>query len=425
MAELSEAQVDLISAYIKQNGVAQDELHDDLLDHVCTSMELRMQQGESFEEAFQYTLSLFGPGGLKQVQNETFELLTEMNATMKKVTFGFGLTSTFLLLAGTIFKLMHWPGASIMVTLGAALLVLAYLPMILTHKLKESPKGEALLHITGFVGLSMTSVGVLFKIMHWPGAGVMLLGGMAVLAFGYVPIYFFKRYKISANKPVTLSSSMVAVACLILIFALMKTGNSGWYEHGVMVTNENLTQQTDQLTALNKSLYETEVNTELNQLRKESDILVAHLDDLKRELTAWALHTDPMQVQHSDLYETERKHNMGIPHDLLIGNSGDPKSGKFSATELTELFGNYRTTVLESYPSELQLVMENQLGLQTNGMFFNAHGEEQDWIHHQFEFVPVFTVITNITKWQLEVRQMENQVLLSTISRPEASNPPS
>ena len=57
---------------------------------------------------------------------------------MKKLTFGFGLTSTFLLLAGTIFKLMHWPGANIMVTLGVGLLVLGYLPMILSHKLKES-----------------------------------------------------------------------------------------------------------------------------------------------------------------------------------------------------------------------------------------------------------------------------------------------
>ena len=58
MAELNDAQIDLVSAYIKQNGVAQDELHDDLLDHVCTSMESRMQQGESFEEAFQFHQAL-------------------------------------------------------------------------------------------------------------------------------------------------------------------------------------------------------------------------------------------------------------------------------------------------------------------------------------------------------------------------------
>lgn len=425
MVELTEHQINLISAYIKQNGVAQDELHDDLLDHVCTSMENRMQQGESFEEAFQYTINLFGPGGLKQVQNETFELLTEMNATMKKVTFGFGLTSTFLLLAGTIFKLMHWPGANIMVTLGASFLALVYLPLILAHKLKESPKGEALLHILGFLGLTLTTVGVLFKVMHWPGASVTLIGGMGILAFGYVPVYFFKRYQTSVNKPLTMSSSMIAMACLILIFALMKTGNSSWYEHGVMRTNENLLEQTERLTDLNLSFYEDSSEPELNELKNESDKLVAHLDEVKLELMAWAMKTDPLQIKQTDLYEMEKKHNMAIPYDLMLGNSGEPKSGKFSGSELKELFGNYRLTVLNQFPAELRSTMDDNLGLQTNGIFKNAHGEDQDWIHHQFEFVPVFTVITNLTKWQLEVRQMENQVLLSKISRPEASNPPS
>ena len=170
MSELNEQQIELISAYIKQRGIAQHELHEDLLDHVCTSIEERQGQGDSFEAAFQHTIALFGPGGLKQVQTQTFELLTEMNATMKKLTFGFGLTSTFLLLAGTIFKLMHWPGASVMVVLGVALLVFGYLPIILSHKLKESEKGDRLMHVLGFLGLSMTSVGVLFKIMRWSGS---------------------------------------------------------------------------------------------------------------------------------------------------------------------------------------------------------------------------------------------------------------
>lgn len=424
MAELTELQVELIDAYIKENGVAQNELQEDLLDHLCTSVEMQLQQGKSFEEAFQHTLNLFGPGGLKQVQTETFKLLTEMNAIMKKVTFGFGLTSTFLLLAGTIFKLMHWPGANIMVLLGAAFLALVYLPLILTHKLKESPKDEALLHILGFLGLAITTVGVLFKILHWPGAAAILLSGMCVLAFGYVPVYFFKRYQTSANRPVTLSSSLIAVACLIMILALMKTGNSIYYEHGVMVSNENLTEQTRQLADLNTQLY-TKTSADLAILKDESDQLVNHLDGMKKELIKRAAQNDPLQWTVSDLYRMEKKHDMTIPHDLLLGPNDAPNNGRFSANELKDMFAHYRTAVLHQYPPEIRSIMEDKLGLQTVGEFRSAQNEPQDWIHHQFEFTPLFTVITNITNWQLEIRQMENQVLLSKISRPEASNPPS
>jgi hypothetical protein len=442
--ELTEQQIDLISAYIKENGVAQDELHDDLLDHVCTSIETQLQQGKSFEEAFHYTLNLFGPGGLKQVQNETFELLTEMNAIMKKLTFGFGLTSTFLLLAGTIFKLMHWPGANIMVLLGTGLLVLGYLPMILAHKLKESPKGEALLHLTGFVGLTVTSVGVLFKILHWPGAAVLLLGGMAVLAFGYVPIYFIKRYKTSVNKPVTVSSSMVAVACLILIFALMKTGNSIYYEHGVMLNNENVSVEKEQLEAINSKLYDLKMDAnDVSSLKSESDKLVKYLDDLKMELTALATEAAPLEAKVADIYRTDKKHDLTIARNLILGTEDAPNTGRFSALELAGMFGEYRSMVVAHYPTELQSIMNDNLGLRTDGAFKNAQGEVEDWSEHQFGNVPLFTVITNITQWQLEIRQMENQVLIyhsgitlsdtapplgggrEGSSRPEASNPPS
>lgn len=425
MVELSEAQVELVSAYIKQNGVAQDELHDDLLDHVCTSMEQRMQQGESFGEAFQYTLSLFGPGGLKQVQNETFELLTEMNATMKKVTFGFGLTSTFLLLAGTIFKLNHWPLASILIFSGAVLLVLGYLPMILAHKLKESPKDERMLHIAGFLGLSLTAVGVLFKIMHWPGAAVILYSGMGILAFGYVPIYFFKRYKVSANRSITLSSSIVATACLILIFALARTGNSVWYEAGIMQTDEQLRESALLASNLNASLYNENMFSGSEQLRAETDALVNHIEQVKLNLIATAEKTSLEAAKNIDLRSMGTKHKMNVSTEVLLGFDDNPASGPYSGEELKKELDAFRDLILQQYPTSMQATLDETLPLNTSKTYTNRIGEQQDWLHHHFETVPLFTVISKLSEWQLEARQMETAVLMYHISRPEVSNPPS
>lgn len=423
---LNEHQIALLSAYIKQNGVAQNELHDDLLDHVCTSIENQMEQGSTFEEAFQHTLKLFGPGGLKQVQQETFELLTKMNETMKKVTFGFGLTSTFLLLAGTIFKLMHWPWASILVTLGAGLLVLGYLPLILAHKLKESPKGESLLHITGFVGLALTSVGVLFKIMHWPGAAVMLLGGMGILAFGYVPAYFIKRYKTSVNKPVTLSSSIVTAACLILVFALMKTNNSVSYEHGVALANEQLEASTMQMAALNEVLISRSTLKDAALIKDQADDLVKYLEELKVHLIAESANLSEETAANINLADLESKHDMNTPTTILLGeNPGTIRDGAYSATDLQEKLRSYRSFIISFHDEREKEIMEVHLDLNTDRVYINAKNEKQHWAEHHFQFVPLFTVITNLSKWQLEVRQMENQLLLSKISRPVASNPPS
>jgi hypothetical protein len=430
MAELTEFQIELIDAYIKENGVAQSELQEDLLDHLCTSVEGKIEQGKSFEEAFQYTINLFGPGGLKQVQTQTFELLTEMNKTMKKVTFGFGLTSTFLLLAGTIFKLMHCLGGGIMLVLGVGLLVLGYLPMILTHKLKESPKGDALMHILGFLGLCITSVGVLFKLQHWPGAGPLLYTGMAILAAGYVPVYFYKRYQTSANKPVTFSSSLIATACIILIFALMQVRNPQVYEYGVMTVNDQLTESNLELANINNELVAVSNWSEAQSLASETEAMVAYLEDLKSHLI---LETKRITGESSDemnLHKLDIKHDNGATTQVLLRFEGEVRTGAYSAQELERKLNDFNSYILKQYPDELRTAMAASFGIKTDrtykkGNLYNNNGYEQTWAEYHFEWVPLFAVVSNLSKWQMEIRQMETQLLMYYSSQPAASGPPS
>ena len=425
MPELNEQQIDLISAYIKQHGVAQDELHEDLLDHVCTSIEERQQQGDSFEAAFQHTIALFGPGGLQQVQTQTFELLTEMNATMKKLTFGFGLTSTFLLLAGTIFKLMHWPGASPMAVLAVGFLVLGYLPMILAHKLKESPKSDRLMHVLGFLGLSITSVGVLFKIMHWPGAFVLLMTGMTVLAVGYVPIYFYKRYQTSVNKPITFSSSLIATACLIMVFALMTMRNSGWYEHGVMTVNDQLTESNANLADLNSELVAISNWPESQELASETEKMVNYLEDLKTHLIVKTKEIKGETSEQMNLHDLDIKHNSQTATAVLLHHEGEARTGAYSAKDLEQKLNAFNNYILNHYPSELRNAMKASFGIKTKGTYKSTQGRDQTWAEHHFEFVPLFAVVSNLSKWQMEVQQMETQLLMYHGSQPAASDPPS
>lgn len=426
MPELNEQQIDLISAYIKQHGVAQDELHEDLLDHVCTSIEERIEQGDSFETAFQHTIALFGPGGLQQVQTQTFELLTEMNATMKKLTFGFGLTSTFLLLAGTIFKIMHWPGASVMVVLGVALLVFGYLPMILNHKLKESEKGDKLMHVLGFFGLSVTSVGVLFKIMHWPGAAVMLLGGIAFLAVGYVPIYFYKRYQTSVNKPITFSSSLIATACLIMIFALMTMRNSGWYERGVMTVNDQLIESNYSTESLNAGLREKSAWAGAGELASKTDATVSYIEGLKTHLIAKTKEITKEDSESMELHELDIKHNSTTPTAVLLGESEEVlRTGPFSAQELKDNLNDYANYISRQYPEELRAAMARSFVISPELYKDGEYSDGDAWELHHFKYVPLFAVVSNLSKWQMEVRQMETQLLMYHGSQPAASDPPS
>jgi len=52
--------------------------------------------------------------------------------------------------------------------------------------------------IIGAVSLSISSLGILFKTMHWLGGGYVITAGFTILSFLFIPslfIYLYKREK--------------------------------------------------------------------------------------------------------------------------------------------------------------------------------------------------------------------------------------
>ena len=422
MSELNEQQVALISAYIKQYGIAQNELHDDLLDHVCTSIENQMDEGKSFEAAFEQTIKLFGPGGLKQVQQQTFELLTEMNENMKKVAFSFGLTSTILLLAGTIFKLMHWPGAAVLIVLGAGSLAFVYLPLLLWHKLKESPSDESLMHISGFVGLTLTTIGVLFKIMHWPGASVTLMSGMRILAALYVPLFYFKKYKTSANKSITLSTGLVAMTCLILVFGLMSVRSSSEMNRGLALVSDQLASSNANFQNLDELYNQADESDKLVSLRKRVSQIVTEIEKLKTTLIAQSEGISLDQAQKIEMRFVNSRWSFDIPTHVLFDKSTTDEV--LNIYELGELVSQFEIQMLEMYPSNMQKAISNLFPIKQDSTY-EIDGEKVDWAIYHFHHVPLIGVVSELSSIELAVRNAELQVLLYTISQSAVSESPS
>jgi len=46
---------------------------------------------------------------------------------------------------------------------------------------------KKLVFISGGLSGSLTGLGILFKILHWPGAGILLLLGLGILSILFIP----------------------------------------------------------------------------------------------------------------------------------------------------------------------------------------------------------------------------------------------
>lgn len=141
---------------------------------------------------------------------------------MKKVMLMSGASSVTAFIIGTVFKIMHWPGASILLVLAIVTFSLVFLPIVYFMKSKEATDNRqkavvALACLTGTV----FSLGILFTIMHWPGANVLGLSAILLATFGLLPLYFFTGIRHPETKMNTIMVSIMLTGVIGLMFAMV------------------------------------------------------------------------------------------------------------------------------------------------------------------------------------------------------------
>ena len=109
---------------------------------------------------------------------------------MKQKIYFLGLAAAMIMSIGAIFKVNHWPAASIMMTTGTLILVLLFLPAALINTYKaEGNKQNKMLYIVTWITCFVVFIAMLFKIQHWPFAGIGLLIALPFPYIVFLPVF--------------------------------------------------------------------------------------------------------------------------------------------------------------------------------------------------------------------------------------------
>jgi len=196
MYPLNDEQRGLVEADVKKAHLTLRKLSDELIDHICCMIEEEMWKGASFIEAYKSVKKEIEIEILKQIQKDTLYLTDKKYRIMKttlKITGNFSLA---LLSIGTVFKIMHWPGASVSFVLGFAIMILFSFPssIYLYHR-EIKRKYQTVLSVSILLGGMATMLGFLFKIMHWPGSSAFLLTGLSLVVWVFLPLLLLIKIK--------------------------------------------------------------------------------------------------------------------------------------------------------------------------------------------------------------------------------------
>lgn len=204
--QLSEFQSDKISNYLDNEGVELESLKNDLHDHLCCVVEDKMVQGMSFESAFAQAIRQVTPQGALNIQQQTIFLINLSKISrMKKLMYSIGLLSSISVALGWLMTLLHLPGGNKLFSYGFVALVLVFVPMLAYDRYKLNTNRiltEKLKLIFGFSSAFLAGLGVVFKLLHLMGAGIILAIGVLLFAFAFLPFLFLGLYKSSLEEAV-------------------------------------------------------------------------------------------------------------------------------------------------------------------------------------------------------------------------------
>ena len=320
---------------------------------------------------------------------------------------------TFFLLLGVIFKAMHWPGAGVLIVLFSSLLSL-YVFLVAGANISKY-KGRSFLQacngIGGF-GASILSVGLLFKIMHWPGSGSMTLLG---LLFSSLVVLLFMVLYLAKKEPIHLSSGtfFVTICFGILLYGTSIGGSSKSLLVNVTENAENIDKNINLIIDENSEIRDffnnktDPISNESKQIYEVTLTLNNYIDKLKSILYT---NTDKLPEGMADtisLSQINGKDNYDAPTLTLgLADPMNPFDGEYTAKELKEKINHFNSIVKITSPNTKTINTEDY-------SYYN--GKLDPWETSMFYHYTLSQVILTLNQIQLEANIICNNILTKNL----------
>ena len=417
MAELSDREIEILNREIDKQGLTYTQLQKELLDHLCCDIEAKMDEGLEFLKAFEEVQSRLENNRIQEIQEETLLLINQKYRMMKKFMYILGTIAPTLLILGALCKLQHWPGASVLIVLGSFLLGAVYLPVFAMVSMRDTRKKEKKVNktlyvagvITGFIFIT----GVLFKIMHWPGAGVALSVSVLLTVVFFIPVLVSHSLKDKENQLQNFSILIFVLSFMavnIMVFALKVSKN---VLHSMVVSAKVNMMTSNMLESSNTLVLKAaNMDSTLSPDRLDQASIIhaktEELDNFLQELMA-----DILQASHKD-------NHLAIAEDGSIDLSLTTYLDNHKSTELV-IFGNELTSgqgeaLVKSLETHKELLMA-QAGARLDGIIIEMlhiggqYPDEATWLTETFRQAPMIAAMISLSNLQFKIHFLEGELM--------------
>lgn len=299
---------------------------------------------------------------------------------MKRSIYIYGISCAILMLFGSMLKVQHWPGASVLLCFSVLLFCFLFLPLALFRQYQAKPEHKWLYLVT-FLVFFTGMMGTLFKIQHWPGAKLFLLAGIPLPFILFLPVYLYQTRNEKKESNINFLGIMFGLTFLAVFSVLLSLNPAGKVLEKIAI-NVNNNERSIRFNHRSASIVD-----------KESQALNAYIEQLKTELLNATQQGTEASERSADSIQSHIRNvdNESIPFKVL------QEGNKINV--LKEKINHYREALLLSGKMNPELANLCRSLLNTDPEGMDNGGEVLSWEAKTFpsyNFIMVMDVLTRI-----------------------------
>lgn len=376
MRRLTDSEFEFILDDLEKRGLTEVNIRLELADHIACMIEQEESTTAKFESIYTTVLGSISDVVFPNLQHQILLAMNLKFQAMKKSTYVLGVISTILIVLGSVLKMFHLPGASIALLVGAVLVAFGFLPLFFYTSYKENEgKTSFVLPLGAFLSIALLVAGALFKILHWPFAREILVVGSIILLVGFLPAYLVSVFR--KSKETRSWSAYLLLVILSGAIVFMFTANRISMDVIAKFKNQSadakqtmayFSQQADAQYKLLSQNYPTgDISARATAIKTKSTELHAFIGDIRKQLLDISGNISEENLKNSDseypCYTVLQKKMVNIQlidkvnefKAILIKNGDSEQSKKLVSVYLSS------TDRLENLPLVMVLAKINEL----------------------------------------------------------------
>jgi len=322
-----------------------------------------------------------------------------------------------LFMTGVLFKVLHLKGSAELLSAGWVFILFIFLPVLLYVKLRESITGQEKRIISvGIIGLIIFELSTMFKVFHYPGATVLMVLGSILLVSVFLPLYTYRKFK--ETQKITGQYIFILIGTVFFIlFSILLALNVSVNVLGVFVNDGNNSAIiTHYLELKNQKSYadfntktidaKTKYETHVVNIQSKAKNLNELIDSIKIELIAASDKVDK-KVAKERILNVNRivnKTDAGVVNTLILGEKKDGLASilKLKIRQLNDTL----VSVTKSNPE-----LASNIGKLLSTTDVVTGNKSQTWEQFMFENNPSVNAFSVLLDIQKKVRMAESQAI--------------